>query len=92
MRIYKISFHSQAVEDIKKLKKSDKNSFKKLGKLLEELQAHPYSGTGKPEPLKYANKGEWSRRISQKHRLIYTVNDEEISVWVLAAQGHYGDK
>lgn len=92
MRIYKISFHSQAVEDIKKLKKSDKNSFKKLDKLLEELQVHPYSGTGKPEPLKYANKGEWSRRISQKHRLIYTVNDEEISVWVLAAHGHYGDK
>lgn len=92
MRIYKISFHSQAVEDLKKLKKSDKNSFKKLDKLLEELQAHPYSGTGKPEPLKYANKGEWSRRISQKHRLIYTVNDEEISVWVLATHGHYGDK
>lgn len=92
MMIYTISFYKQALQDIKELKKSDKNSFKKLEKLLGELQEHPYSGTGKPEQLKYENKGEWSRRISHKHRLVYTINNQEINVWVLSVQGHYGDK
>lgn len=92
MRKYTLHFHPLAIADIKKLKKSDINSFKKLEKLLEELQAHPYSGTGKPEQLKYAGNSKWSRRVSQKHRLVYSINDQEVTVWVLSAQGHYGDK
>jgi len=89
---YELSFHHQALDDITKLKKHDKNAFKKLELLLMELQVHPYSGTGKPEKLKYERTGLWSRRISQKHRLIYTVNDYEVKVFVISAQGHYGDK
>lgn len=89
---YALSFHHQALADIKKLKKSDKNSFGKLERLLVELQVHPYSGTGKPEKLKYESTGLWSRRISQKHRLIYTVNDDEVKVFIISAHGHYGDK
>ena len=49
MKSYVLSFHEHALEDIKKLKKSDKSAFKKLGILLEELRTHPYSGTGKAE-------------------------------------------
>jgi toxin YoeB len=92
MKTYTLHFRLQAIKDIKDLKKSDKNAFKKLEKLLEELRMHPYSGSGKPEQLKYVNKNEWSRRISQKHRLVYTVNDQEVIVSVLSAMGHYEDK
>jgi len=90
--IYAISFHPQALDDIKKLKKTDKNGFKKLESLLAELQVHPYTGTGKPEKLKYDHSGLWSRQINQKHRLIYTVNDDEVRVFVVSTLGHYGDK
>ncbi|MDR3339077.1 MAG: Txe/YoeB family addiction module toxin, partial [Candidatus Symbiothrix sp.] len=60
--------------------------------LLEELTEHPYTGTGKPEPLGYDLKGKWSRRITQKHRLIYQVHDKSITVDVLSAFGHYDEK
>jgi toxin YoeB len=50
--IYEISFTPQALEDVKKLRKSgDKSTLKKLNSLMDELQKHPYSGTGKPKPL-----------------------------------------
>lgn len=67
-------------------------AFKKVKKLLEELIDHPYTGTGNPELLKYGYIGFYSRRISQKHRLIYSVNDNEIIVSVVSAKGHYNDK
>ena len=53
---------------------------------------HPYSGTGKPELLKHNYAGYYSRRITQKHRLIYEINDQEITVLILSAAGHYQDK
>ncbi|WP_083488657.1 Txe/YoeB family addiction module toxin [Pedobacter borealis] len=53
---------------------------------------HPTTGAGKPELKKYNLSGLYSRRITQKHRLVYQINGEEVSVLVLAAAGHYGDK
>jgi toxin YoeB len=67
-------------------------AFKKVKKLLEELINHPYTGTGNPELLKYDYIGFYSCRISQKHRLIYSVNNNEIIVSVVSAKGHYNDK
>jgi len=60
--------------------------------LLPELTEHPYSGTGKPELLKHNMKGHWSRRISHKHRLIYQVLEQTITVHIESALGHYDDK
>ena len=74
------------------LRKSDSISYKKLEKLLAELIEHPTTGTGKPEPLKGDRSGQWSRRISQKHRLIYEIREEIITVLVLSSYGHYDDK
>ncbi|EON77716.1 YoeB toxin protein [Lunatimonas lonarensis] len=54
--------------------------------LLEELTEHPFSGTGKPEPLKHSLSGMWSRRINKEHRLIYEVL--ETAVVVHHAKGH----
>jgi toxin YoeB len=90
--IYEIVFAKQALKDIAELKKTDALAFKKVKKLLEELIDHPYTGTGNPELLKYDYTGFYSRRISQKHRLIYSVNDNEIIVSVVSAKGHYNDK
>lgn len=90
--MYSIKFEDQAKADIAKLKKSESKVFKKLAHLLEELQDHPKEGTGKPKPLSANMAGLWSRRITDKHRLVYQIRDEEVLVLVLSAWGHYGDK
>jgi toxin YoeB len=68
-------------------KTGNKAVLKKLLTLLEELEQHPFSGTGKPEPLKFELSGMWSRRINKEHRLIYEVEDDV--VFILSAKGHY---
>ena len=90
--MYKLDFTDQAMQDMQRLKQSEPKAFKKLGKLLEELMNHPKTGTGKPEQLKDNRSGQWSRRITNKHRLIYTIHEMEVIVLVLTAFGHYGDK
>jgi toxin YoeB len=62
---------------------------RKVNALLEELKHHPYSGTGKPEKLKENLAGHWSRRITQEHRLIYTVEEQIVTVTVVSVKGHY---
>ncbi len=90
--MYTLEFAPQALEDLSKLKKSEPAAFKKAGKLLVELQEHPKTGTGKPEPLAGDRIGQWSRRISLKHRLIYEIEDTVVKVDVLSAYGHYDDR
>ena len=89
---YRIEFSEQAQRVIKKLKKSNPRSFKKLYNLLPELELHPRTGTGHPEPLKGKPEGRWSREITKKHRLVYCIFDTEVVVLVLAAYGHYDDR
>ena len=90
--MYTLVFAPQALEDLSKLKRSEPTSFKKAGKLLMELQEHPTTGTGRPEPLSGDRAGQWSRRISLKHRLIYEIEETVVKVDVLSAYGHYDDK
>jgi len=90
--MYDLRFEKEAESDLAKLKKSESASYKKVVKLLAELQEHPTTGTGKPERLKHYTEPTWSRRISDKHRLIYRVYDEIVVVLVVSAYGHYEDK
>ena len=53
---------------------------------------HPRKGTGQPEMLKHELTGLYSRRINRKHRLVYSIEDEKVIVYVLSAYSHYGDK
>ncbi|MFT6216181.1 MAG: toxin YoeB [Roseivirga sp.] len=53
---------------------------------------HPTKGTGKPEMLKHDLAGLYSRRINKKHRLVYSINEQVVTVYVLSAWSHYGDK
>ena len=90
---YTLEFTETALADIQKHKKSgDKAVLRKIEKLLNELMEHPTTGTGEPEMLKHNLAGLYSRRINKKHRLVYSIDDQIITVYVLSAWSHYGDK
>ena len=90
---FSIELTLEAELDIEKFKKSgDKKSLIKIDKLLNELREHPTTGTGKPEKLKYYDIPTWSRRINDKHRLIYRIQEDKILVLILSFWGHYGNK
>ena len=90
--MYRIEFTKTAIKDVLVLKKSEPQTFRKIENLLQELEAHPYTGTGKPKPLGGDRFGQWSRRITDKHRLVYKVEENKVTVLVLSAFGHYDDK
>ena len=90
---YLIDFTSEALSDLKKhMKSGDKKVLLKIDKLLDEIREHPETGTGKPEKLKHYQSSIWSRRISDKHRIVYRIEEEVIIVLVIALWGHYNDK
>jgi len=89
--MYRIDFTKTARQEVAQFEKSDPQVFKKIEKLLLELVEHPYTGTGKPKQLSGDRTGQWSRRITQKHRLIYMIEETKITVLVLSAYGHYND-
>jgi toxin YoeB len=89
---YILYFTDKAKKDLAGLKQNEPAAFKKVKVLLTELQQHPRTGTGKPKPLGYGYKGYFSRKISKKHRLVYSINDEKITVLIVTASGHYSDK
>jgi toxin YoeB len=88
---YNLEFTDRAKEDIAALKKSEPSAFRKIEKLLDELIIHPYTGIGKPKPL-LQRPNLWSRRINKKHRLVYSINNNQITVLIVSAKGHYDDK
>ncbi len=90
--IFKIDIKERAEYDLLRLAKEEPKAFLKAQSLIEELREHPKTGTGHPEPLKGDRAGQWSRRISKKHRLIYEILETEVIVLILTAYGHYEDK
>lgn len=83
----------QAQKDRDYWKKSgNKAIMERISALLKDIMVHPYTGIGKPEPLKYDLAGKWSRRINAEHRLIYSVNENIITVYVFSMRYHYSKK
>ena len=83
----------QAQNDRDYWKKSgNKAIMNRITALLKDIMEHPYTGIGKPEPLKYDLAGKWSRRINSEHRLIYSVNENIITVYVFSMRHHYSKK
>ena len=76
----KYIFVDESWEDYQFWQKTDKKMVARINELLKEISRNPFSGIGKPEPLKYKYKGFWSRRIDNEHRLIYKVNENEILI------------
>ena len=80
--------------NIKKFSKGgNQQILAKIVALLKELRVSPKKGIGKPEALKgYGEREVWSRRINDKHRLVYEIFEQESEVKILTAFGHYDDK
>jgi toxin YoeB len=77
---------------IQHYKSGDKKSIKNIERILLELSETPFEGIGNPEPLKYDLAGFWSRRINQKDRVIYFLENDTVTIYVVSAMGHYSDK
>lgn len=90
---YEIEYSHQFEADIASHKKAGRKTIlKKIDSLVDELRVHPTTGTGNPEPLKGNLLGKWSRRITKKHRLIYEIKENEVTVLIVSGYGHYDDK
>ena len=76
----KLVFVEQSWEDYTYWQKEDKVILKRINLLIKDIQRNPFDGIGKPEPLKYKYSGFWSRRITDEHRLIYRIEDDEIQI------------
>ncbi len=68
----------------------DIKTLKKINKLIKEIERTPFSGIGKPEPLKGELSGLWSRHIDEKNRIIYRVENDVLEI--SSCRGHYDDK
>lgn len=90
---YIVDFSQRAKEDFISYKKAgNKIALAKIDEIIEELKVHPETGIGKPKKLKNDPEKRWSRRIDQKNRMTYQINGNSITVFVVAAKGHYDDK
>jgi len=76
----KYIFVDESWEDYLYWQKNNKRMLNKINQLLKDISRTPFSGLGKPEPLKYKYQGFWSRRIDDEHRLIYRVTNDEIHI------------
>lgn len=76
----KLIFAEQAWEDYLYWQKTDRKVLERVNALIRDIQREPFSGIGKPEPLKHAFAGYWSRRINDEHRIIYKVKDDSLLI------------
>ena len=79
----KLVFADAAWEDCLYWQKQDKRMVVKINKLIRETQRDPFAGVGKPEPLKHALSGFWSRRITDEHRMVYKVAPDALLIAML---------
>ncbi len=73
-------FSADAWEDYLYWQDTDAQTLKRVHQLIKDITRDPYRGIGKPEPLKHALQGYWSRRITSEHRIVYRVSGDEIRI------------
>jgi toxin YoeB len=83
----KLIFANEAWDDYLFWQQQDSKMVERINKLIKEIQREPFSGIGKPEPLKHALSGYWSRRINDEHRIVYKV--EQDALWIVQLRYHY---
>lgn len=83
----KILFSDHAWEDYLFWQSNDPKVLARVNALIKEIQRTPFSGIGKPEPLKHALKGYWSRRITDEHRIVYAISGDQLLIAQL--RNHY---
>ena len=83
----KLIFSGHAWDDYLYWQKADKRILKRINVLIKDVQRSPFEGIGKPEPLRHALSGYWSRRINDEHRFVYKVSDD--SLFIAQLRYHY---
>jgi len=83
----KLIFSGNAWEDYLYRQKTDRNMLTRINKLIHEIIRDPFTGTGKPEPLKHGLSGYWSRRINDEHRIVY--RPAEAVIFIAQLRYHY---
>ena len=76
----KLTFSDEAWEDYLHWQRQDCRMVERINKLIKEVQRDPFAGVGKPEPLKHALSGFWSRRITDEHRMVYRMADGDLQI------------
>jgi len=80
-------WHDKAWEEYIAWQKEDKKTLKRINDLLKDINRQPFTGIGKPEPLKSNKQGYWSRRIDEVNRIVYKVEHDQIVI--VQCGGHY---
>ncbi len=83
----KLIWSLQAWDDYLYWQETDKNMIRKINELIREIKRTPFTGKGKPEPLRHSLAGYWSRRITLEHRQVYSVEDD--ALMIAACRYHY---
>jgi len=82
-----VQFSDNGWDDYLHWQSADRKLLKRINALIADIRRDPFAGMGKPEPLRHALAGYWSRRINDEHRLVYQIHHDTVSV--VAARYHY---
>ena len=85
----RLLWEDRAWDDYLYWQKQDRKTLKRINVLLKDMERSRFDGIGKPEPLKGPLQGKWSRRIDKEHRLVYSVANGMIYVYVFSLRFHY---
>lgn len=86
----KLKWDERAWDEYLEWESQDKKALKKINTLIKDIQRNGYKGIGFPEPLSQDKSGWWSRRIDDKNRIVYKIDNNNIII--ASCKGHYGDK
>lgn len=89
MQIKELKWDFDAWEDYLYWQSQDKKILKRINQLIKDMRRDPFNGIGKPEPLKGNLTGLWSRRINERHRIVYLIENEALLIF--SCKGHYND-
>jgi toxin YoeB len=76
----RLIFSEHAWEDYLYWQRTDRTLLQRINRLVQEIRRSPFAGTGKPEPMKHALSGYWSRRINDEHRIVYKVESDSLLI------------
>ncbi len=83
----KIAFLPKVFNDFQQWAADDRKIYRRIVDLIKDIEREPFTGIGKPEPLKHELSGLWARRITNEHRLIYKVSEDEVVI--VSCKFHY---
>jgi toxin YoeB len=83
----KLIFAENAWEDYQYWQQTDRQILRRINRLINEIMRDPFSGSGKPEPLKHGLSGYWSRRINDEHRIVYRSSED--AIFIAQLRYHY---